>query len=49
LQFLFCCQGAGEQLIEKPQRRRGREAEGGGLLNNELLFFQSLTLFRQLL
>jgi hypothetical protein len=33
LQFLFCCHRGRGQLFEIPQRRRGREAEGGGLLN----------------
>ena len=33
LQFLFCCHRGEQQLIELPKRRRGREAEGGGLLN----------------
>jgi len=33
LQFTICCQAGREQLIEMPKWRRGREAEGGGLLN----------------
>jgi hypothetical protein len=32
-QFLFCCYRGGEELIGLLRRRRGREAEGGGLLN----------------
>ena len=32
-QFLFCCQAGRQQVLEFPRRRRGREAEGGGLLN----------------
>jgi hypothetical protein len=33
LQFLFCCPHARQQHVGLPRRRRGREAEGGGLLN----------------
>ena len=33
LQFTICCQRGRDQLIDLPSRRRGREAEGGGLLN----------------
>ena len=33
LQFLFCCHEGRGQLFDFPTRRRGREAEGGGLLN----------------
>ena len=32
-QFTICCQREGDQLIDLLRRRRGREAEGGGLLN----------------
>ena len=33
VQFLFCCHRGRGQVIDLPRRRRGREAEGGGLLN----------------
>ena len=33
LQFSISCQRGRDQLIDLPRRRRGREAEGGGLLN----------------
>ena len=33
LQFTICCQRGRDQLIDLPSGRRGREAEGGGLLN----------------
>jgi hypothetical protein len=32
-QFMFCCHRGREQLSDLLRRRRGREAEGGGLLN----------------
>ena len=35
LQFLFCCHRGRGQPIELPKRRRGREAEGGGLLKGD--------------
>jgi hypothetical protein len=39
LQFLFCCHEGRGQLFDFPTRRRGREAEGGGLLNRWQTYF----------
>ena len=33
VQFTICCHQGRDQLFELPSGRRGREAEGGGLLN----------------
>jgi hypothetical protein len=39
-QLTVCCQMGESYLIDPPRRRRGREAEGGGLLKREHPSFQ---------